>query len=695
MLRIPSNLKSSFGFTPLASKGRRRDVRFTRSLEWLEERTLLTIAFQDMSLQALSYVGNSVDVPPTYTNNITQNSAGQIAPISVPPKNGYASKTVSGKPITSSYTFAASSTIQNSNSTSGAFSLSGSVTTSPHPVTPFGYAYVAQTETYQIKSQTASVVTFTYNLTSSLSDQQGNYTNNYLYIYDANKTTGAITLVGNVTSGKGTITLNLTAAQMSSYGVYVTAEIYDVAQPYSGRGQSSTITESSSCNVSWKLTPAPPPLATIAINNTAATNDNITLFNPTSTGEGATQTIPATITNISNTTQTFQLSVNRTNNGAPYATLDKTSVTLAPKAWKVVTITPKADSSAPNDVQIVASVGSTPVGEDDMTIVRVTFGTTRGTNSLDIRNADTPATMKQDRIPPTSDPKVSTAITPVYVTITPNLGTSGEFVTLAVDGQDNPRAGTVTFAGKSMLTLTSSSVVNLYGGTQTVATGSWDPKTGNGVGVGANKNTLKLAVIVDTTNALESNGFSVAAIPVDIVTTYLQLVDATHLSPPGTNPSPEDRGIFVVFQWSSDSGVSSDLSAVDISEQVQYTDSPNGVFTGITHTPSGYLTAVLAPKSARGDKHTVFASDIRAQGGTEIVDQTFTFRDLRTGVNNIVIPDAGYVIMRTVFPTNSGWMMTTTEVGQTTTANTFKSNAGVLLKGNKNNGLEISVTQGP
>jgi hypothetical protein len=64
-----------------------------------------------------------------------------------------------------------------------------------------------------------------------------------------------------------------------------------------------------------------------------------------------------------------------------------------------------------------------------MTIVSVTFSTTHGTNSLDIRNADTPVTMTQDRIPPFGP--ASTSITPLYVTVTPDLAGTGQSVALS------------------------------------------------------------------------------------------------------------------------------------------------------------------------------------------------------------------------------------------------------------------------
>ena len=67
--------------------------------------------------------------------------------------------------------------------------------------------------------------------------------------------------------------------------------------------------------------------------------------------------------------ETFTLSVEP----AGAATLSQTSVTLAAGASSEITLTPTADSAAPNDVHIVAMQGSNQVGTEDMTIARVTF----------------------------------------------------------------------------------------------------------------------------------------------------------------------------------------------------------------------------------------------------------------------------------------------------------------------------------
>ena len=126
------------------------------------------------------------------------------------------------------------------------------------------------------------------------------------------------------------------------------------------------------------------------------------------------------ITNTGTSSGTFQLSVSP----APDASLSQASVTLAAGASTEVTITPEADSAAPNDVHIIAKQDGTQVGEDSMTIVSVTFTTSDEVVTPAINNADTPVGM-EDRIPP----RTSTAIS---LTVSPDLSAGGQFVTMAV-----------------------------------------------------------------------------------------------------------------------------------------------------------------------------------------------------------------------------------------------------------------------
>ncbi|MSR57116.1 MAG: hypothetical protein EXS05_05530 [Planctomycetaceae bacterium] len=90
---------------------------------------------------------------------------------------------------------------------------------------------------------------------------------------------------------------------------------------------------------------------TIDINNTTDEADDITSFKPdVSPIERLAQQLSAKITNNGAMKGTFELSVDPP--GA--ATLNNTSVTLAAGASKDIMITPRANSSAANDVRIIA-----------------------------------------------------------------------------------------------------------------------------------------------------------------------------------------------------------------------------------------------------------------------------------------------------------------------------------------------------
>jgi hypothetical protein len=280
----------------------------------------------------------------------------------------------------------------------------------------------------------------------------------------------------------------------------------------------------------------------IDIDDTPDQGDNITLLNPSTTSQPYAQTIPVRITNLGSTEGVFQLSVDP----PVAATLGKTSLDLAAATSTEVTVTPEADSSEPNDVHIIATQGNIQVGEDTMTIVSVTF-------PRDIRNADTPAAMV-DRIPPRVD-------TPIQVQVTPDLSRSGLSIGVAVLNQDASH-GTVTLDGGSTATIASSGTVNIRGITQT----AFPALAGDFTAPYAGK--LQLALEVRGTATVQSNGFSVAAIPQNFSESFLAPARG------------QWRGIVVQVAWSSDSGVIADLDAVQIEEEVEMT-SAQGVFAGI------------------------------------------------------------------------------------------------------------------
>ena len=331
----------------------------------------------------------------------------------------------------------------------------------------------------------------------------------------------------------------------------------------------------------------------------------------------------------------FQLSVSPS--GA--ATLSQTSVDLSGGASTEITITPQADSSAPNDVYIIAMQGGTQVGKDEMTIVQVTF-------EQHIRYRDTPTAMP-DRIPPRAN-------SPFDITVTPDLAGSGQAVTLAVTGQ-NASTGTVTINGNDTQDLTSSSSVNLSGGTQTAPTAGY---------TAGNAGNLMLTVRVRGQDTAQSAGFSVAAIP----------VNWSIALPSNSLVTGSRRGIRVINSWKSDSGVLGDLGAVERSEVVEYLPG-TGIFTvppGALN--SGYIDATLGSAT---DTHSV-STALLTGTGVQDANQAFEFRDQRTGAQDVPAPNSGYRIERNVFrdPITGALMITTSKMGMAVTALGISVTAG-------------------
>jgi uncharacterized repeat protein (TIGR03803 family) len=392
------------------------------------------------------------------------------------------------------------------------------------------------------------------------------------------------------------------------------------------------------------------PTAEIDINDTPDPSDNITLFNPDGSELPFCQKIPAKITNTSNSTETLQLSVQQVGSGN--AMLDQQSVTLAAGASTEVTITPTADSSAPNDVQIIASANGAQVAEDALTVIGVAF-------SNEIYNDDTPDAMLargQYRIPPRVD-------TPIDVSVTPTIpATSSPFVSLTVVGQDAIN-GTVNIDGNPTENLTSSAKVRLFGGIQT-SPGSAD--------------NLQLALQVRGQVTIRSDGFSVAAIPLNYSDDELLVL--RHFTVTG-------RGFRVQGTWDSDSGVIADLDQVHISEAVEY---PLG--EGLFRVPPEPKNSKYLPGTSSGtpdavDNIVVPLSDITGllkafpgvKDGFQEALQTSKFVDDRTGAFDVPMQKSGYLITRAVYPDNGILYITTTLAGEATTANGISSDAGATM----------------
>lgn len=379
------------------------------------------------------------------------------------------------------------------------------------------------------------------------------------------------------------------------------------------------------------------PTVSIDINNTPGNSDDITVLNPV-------QTIPALIT--LHTQANCKAHVVLAATPAGRVTLSPTELDLTDGVGATVTISPSAGSLAVNDVTISATVNGTQVGTGTMTVVDVTIPAIRATT--------TPAGVP-DRIPPTVD-------TPIQVTIKPTLGSSGQVVTLA-KLNNSATNGDFTIAGSTTKDLTTTTTVNLRGTVQTAPTG--------GAG-GGNAGKLNVIAQVRGQNAVQSNGFSVAAIPISITESLIGPVTAPGLF-----------GLVVSVRVDSDSGSNADLSQCQFSEQIQVTNE-TGSLVGLG---GGLNSSYLGCVGTFSDTHSTGSARVTAVG-TQSIDQTHIFKDLRLGVTDIPINHSGYRINRAIFeaPPGSGtFHLTTSKTGAAANANGFASSAG--------NGGPMSVTQ--
>jgi len=403
-------------------------------------------------------------------------------------------------------------------------------------------------------------------------------------------------------------------------------------------------------------------------------SDNIALYNAANNafasffGFGSpleyTQTIPVTIINQSDTMATFAVSVDPSSGGS--GTLDQSSVTIAGNGQTTLTFTPNKDSVTADDVHIVAKYDNAKVGQDDMTVVSVLY-------SANIYNTDTPQAMidqKAYRIPP----RVNTA---VHVIVTPNLTTSkqNESVSLTVTNQNNDANGIATVNG-------SSDPQKIYqdGDIQLSGTKQTAPGSSGFTGFSGQAGNLRLVVQVRSQTTAQSNGFSVAAIPTDVSFTDQGVI--TQETQDGT--SYPYRGFLAHYNLKSDSGNFGDLSQIEISEQVQpITSLCTGVFKDNNSvSTSTYMSANDMVDVGTLDHHAIPVQNIypKPHTGTLVFAQTFEFKDARTGVKDIPVPNSGFRITHTVTPNPapSGrvFNVTVTKVGSEETANGIHSLAG-------------------
>jgi hypothetical protein len=242
-----------------------------------------------------------------------------------------------------------------------------------------------------------------------------------------------------------------------------------------------------------------------------------------------------------------------------------------------------------------------------------------------------------DRIPPRVDTAVVVGVVGWHPPLAP--------ITLSVEDSGGGN-GVATINGAATLDVTASTAIQLRGVTQTDV---------------GNAGNLRLVAEMGGVRLAASNAFSVSAIPQNFSITSHSLVTGAR------------RGIRVNNHWESDSGVLADLDEAERSEQVEY-GTGTGIFAGVVGRNSGYLPADNSP---RVDTHSVSAAALTAAGAIT-ANQTFIFRDHRTGVNDIPVTNSGFQILRLAVPVPlvGTILFNTTKVGAATSANGFASAAG-------------------
>jgi hypothetical protein len=347
------------------------------------------------------------------------------------------------------------------------------------------------------------------------------------------------------------------------------------------------------------LPPGDPTAASLSlfVNGTADTSDDITVLSPA-------QTIPIEVT-LSGASGTVTLTV--TPSGR--ASLSQSSLNLTDGQPATVTLTPLAASQAVNDVQITATSPSATSAQGNLTIVNVVIPTV------------TSYAATASGVPYHVPPGVSVQ---VPVTVEPDLTGSRLTVTLAALGTSNVNNGTFTIDGAATESVVSSKTVNVTGGTQTAET----PAPGGG-----NANQLFLAAQVRGQTTVQSNGFSVAALPDGVLATY-DGEDAAF---------PTWVGFVDLVSLSSDSESIGDLDQVQFAETLGTPIQTGSLSNQVLGPASGYFAAI----SGQSDEHTTNVTSITSQTpGSITVSQIWVFSDLRTGVYNVPIYGSGYLIVK-------------------------------------------------
>ncbi len=362
-------------------------------------------------------------------------------------------------------------------------------------------------------------------------------------------------------------------------------------------------------------------------------------------------------------------------------------------------------SAGPNDVQINATIGDNQmVGQATMTVVNLTIPP--------IYAADTPNAMLQTqkpiyRIPPSVN-------TPIKVTLEPDLGDSGQYVTLATSGTSTNN-GDFTLGGSSTqvaaTTIITTTNLQLSGTAQTAATvdgqtvpdDDQTPPTQDDPG-GGNAGNLQLVAQVAGNNVVTSNGFSVAAI---LTGWFVQAASSGGYINVGTREQPDFEeappgqvpdfyGVGVELNWDSDSGDVGDLEAVWWMEAVKFSLKQGSLSNAEPFAQRYYDPAF--PKPSDEDDHLV---PVGYTGpGELVVQQLFLMADRRTGAYNIEVSASGFEITKTLTSGDPGKLKLeidvkgaqatiTSDSGETymSSAGTVKNSAGDV----EPNGIDVSM----
>ena len=249
------------------------------------------------------------------------------------------------------------------------------------------------------------------------------------------------------------------------------------------------------------------------------------------------------------------------------------------------------------------------------------------------------ASTTPDKMPDRIIPRSQTSAHETWVDVTlGGIADPDSPVIFSIAGQDN-EAGSATIDGKDTVEVstTGTMTLKLQGETQTK-----DAK---------HAGQLKLIATQRGKRLASSKGFSVSAIPQDMEFQFLKVIKGDY------------RGIRVSYNWQSDSDDKSQLDKAFIAERVEHHGT--GSLKNIDPDTSCY-----GPANARSeDKHAILAADVKAPG-KDVVQQTFMFKDDRTGALNIPMRKSGFEIVHeiTMKDDKSGLQVTTNKKGADTSA---------------------------